>query len=298
MFPVIYDNQRYQVPPDYIIYLLQYRIWNKALLNAGVWNQNPCFAQGVLSSVCYPDISVATKISLHKSDEWEKEAEWRLFCTRYQALSEYIKIFEEDANITNDLENLDQPYVNNKLQILSPSYFQASLKSLKSDPKKLFDWNDYDFYATSETNIDDGIRYCDGSTEYDVEVRNRSLNDVNDAARNYSSGNVYQLEDFNELSKNYCGFLIDMLDYFNENDIEVTFFLPPYHPYVYETLSNSDKYGIINDVEIYLRALANERNIKVYGSYNPDKVNCKDADFLDGMHMKRNQIYKAWQVVN
>ena len=35
----------------------------------------------ILSSGIYPDISVVTKVSLHKSDEWEREAEWRLFCT-------------------------------------------------------------------------------------------------------------------------------------------------------------------------------------------------------------------------
>lgn len=73
----------------------------------------------------------------------------------------------------------------------------------------------------------------------------------------------------------------------------MVFFLPPYHPYVYETLSTSDKYKIINAVEEYFRELAAKRNIAVYGSYDPKSLACIDSDFLDGMHLRRREIYKA-----
>lgn len=81
VYPVFYSDQRFQVPTDYIFYLFKHRITNMALLFTGVWNNYPIFAQQVLSSVICPDLSLATKVSLHKSDEWEKETEWRLFCS-------------------------------------------------------------------------------------------------------------------------------------------------------------------------------------------------------------------------
>lgn len=81
LFPVIYSKERYQVATEYVVYLLQYRMINTALFNSGIWVSYPEFAQRILASGICPDLSVATKASLHKSDEWEKETEWRLFCT-------------------------------------------------------------------------------------------------------------------------------------------------------------------------------------------------------------------------
>ena len=81
IFPMIYSDERFQVPTDYIIFLFNYRITSRLLINTGISCSYPDFSQRLLSSIPCPDSTIPTKVSLHKSAEWEKETEWRLFCT-------------------------------------------------------------------------------------------------------------------------------------------------------------------------------------------------------------------------
>ncbi|MDE5946942.1 MAG: DUF2971 domain-containing protein, partial [Oscillospiraceae bacterium] len=71
IFPMIYNNRKYKVPTEYIIYLLQ----NKLLRSMNIPN---CFLP--ISLPCQ-DVTVPTKIALHKSMDWSSEKEWRIFCT-------------------------------------------------------------------------------------------------------------------------------------------------------------------------------------------------------------------------
>ena len=81
LFPIIYSDERFEVSSDYIQYLLTYRIWSIVLNNSGYVNYMPQAASFLLNSLVCPDMFMATKIALHKSREWEREAEWRLFCS-------------------------------------------------------------------------------------------------------------------------------------------------------------------------------------------------------------------------
>ena len=80
-FPIIYGNRRFQVPTEYIKYLLQYRLMNTMLLRSGYAKCYSYAAKSILSSLPCPDNLIPTKIALHKSNEWKQEAEWRLFCS-------------------------------------------------------------------------------------------------------------------------------------------------------------------------------------------------------------------------
>lgn len=71
IYPIIYSDLKYTVPIEYIVYLLQ----NKLLCSMNIPNYIlpfllPC-----------QDITVPTKIALHKSMDWASEKEWRIFCT-------------------------------------------------------------------------------------------------------------------------------------------------------------------------------------------------------------------------
>lgn len=82
-FPIIYGNRRFQVPTEYIKYLLKYRLINTILLMSDYANCYSSAAKSILSSLPCPDNLIPTKIALHKSNEWKQEAEWRLFCSSY-----------------------------------------------------------------------------------------------------------------------------------------------------------------------------------------------------------------------
>lgn len=71
IFPMIYNNMKYKVPTEYIVYLLQ----NKLLRSMNIPNH-------ILPNLLLcQDITVPTKIALHKSMDWASEKEWRIFCT-------------------------------------------------------------------------------------------------------------------------------------------------------------------------------------------------------------------------
>lgn len=82
LLPVLYSDKRYLVPTDYIMSVLKYRSLKSALISSGYYQFYPNVAMALLNDNCIiPDQLVPIKVSLHKSDEWSREEEWRLFCT-------------------------------------------------------------------------------------------------------------------------------------------------------------------------------------------------------------------------
>lgn len=81
VFPVIYSNERYKVPDQFVQFLLQYRIMKKALISSGYYAICPEYSERLLNGMICPDLFMGTKMALHKSLEWEREKEWRAFCT-------------------------------------------------------------------------------------------------------------------------------------------------------------------------------------------------------------------------
>lgn len=40
--------------------------------------------------------------------------------------------------------------------------------------------------------------------------------------------------------------------------------------------------------------MAEEKEIEIFGSYNPQTLGCVEGYFMDGMHMKRKFVGKSW----
>ena len=77
IYPIIYCKERFKVPTNYIQFLLYSRLMSICLDKMGLSN-HPIKNLLLSCNVC-PDITVPTKIALHKSSEWKYEKEWRLF---------------------------------------------------------------------------------------------------------------------------------------------------------------------------------------------------------------------------
>lgn len=73
-----------------------------------------------------------------------------------------------------------------------------------------------------------------------------------------------------------------------ENDIELSFFLSPYHPLVYEKIK--EEYHIVLDVEKKILEFADDRKIDLIGSFSPIKTSHISKDFFDGMHLKEVSV--------
>ena len=95
--PVIYSRTRFEVPSDFICFLLIKRLAMIALSTTGYSLRFPEAATSMINRISCPDILVPVRTALYKSEEWAAEKEWRLF-------------YQLDPNIPNS----DHSFINLK----------------------------------------------------------------------------------------------------------------------------------------------------------------------------------------
>lgn len=197
---------------------------------------------------------------------------------------------KEYYSFKNKKSENQESILNNKFkQLFSLSYFQASFRNLpnvivgKSDP-----------IATGKIYNQSNTILMDASLSYAKKYREVSHEQVNIKARNYITGNIYSIEKFNKISplifKEFEHLCMAILD----NNIELSFFLAPYHPIVYEKIKQD--YQIVLETENKLREFAKETNIECLGSFSPITAGIDSQGFYDGMHSKENTIKKIMKV--
>lgn len=225
--------------------------------------------------------------------------------TRYQSIIQYSdklkKVIETSETELLNKNWFDATVFGKKLQviteIMSLSYFQSSLDYMIRNPE-IIKSKTFEFYGTLEKDVEGNIRYTDGSIEYDHTFRDRSVQEADSNARMYVSGEIYQIENYKELSGESCLLLEKLIGYLQTEEIEVIFYLPPYHPFVYEYIKENKNYEMVLEAEKYFRRLAKEKGIDIYGSYNPELIDCTEENFFDGMHMRRRDMGRAWKIVD
>lgn len=222
--------------------------------------------------------------------------------SRYQSLMGYIDVFQETLGIKQTTGNMHLGSIEKKLQFLSIPYFQSSVKKLLLSPKESFDFNrNIDFYELSNNfsiiNVKEAVRYTDGSIDYNKKTREKDIDAVNADAKEYVTGSIYHIEEYNGLCTDYCDILEKLVEYLQNRGVTVVFYLPPYHPYVYEYLVENSNYRSVFEAEKFFINLAREKGISVYGAYNPMLLECTESDFIDGMHMLRSSTGKSWRIL-
>ncbi len=124
----------------------------------------------------------------------------------------------------------------------------------------------------------------DGSYHYPIHY----LFDGNDYIDSRGLGNYRNLSNTRFFEK--------FIDYLQEENVEVIFFLPPYHPESYKRLlSPPHNFKLLLDAEEYLREIAKKKNIQLIGSYNPNVYSLTYRDFMDGLHATSYAIGKIFK---
>lgn len=172
------------------------------------------------------------------------------------------------------------------LELVSPSYFQESYRNLmsndhiKSEP----------IPSTSPDSINATI-LTDGSRLYD-----QKYNQTDSAALStLQSENIGRFvhwggfDRFQVLSSEKQEVFSRFIQYLQQKDTKLLFLLTPFHPLVYNELK---KLYPIEDTENFFYSFAAQHNIKITGSYNPEKYNFSIYDFHDGMH-PRKHVYQT-----
>ena len=163
-------------------------------------------------------------------------------------------------------------------QLFSPSYLQASIKSLQR--KKIT--------PTSKKNNEGMTLLKDGSITYGEKVRKITKDKVDYAARYYIQSKIYSIEEFKRISPEKFTEFQNLCSDILENDIKLSFFLSPYHPLVYQKISQD--YDVVLDVEKEIVEFAINKKIKLIGSFSPLKAGVNYKDFFDGMHLHKSSV--------
>ena len=177
-------------------------------------------------------------------------------------------------------------------ELLSRSYFKSSLQFIQRGSDKTY-------YPTKNTVNKGFTRVADGSIYYGEAFRMVSPDDIEKRALiNIEANPVYRLGDFTTLSGSYKTTFTKFIDYLQKKNIEVEFFLSPYHPIVYEFFKENKYYHIVFKCEDYFKQFAAVHKIKVIGSYDPSKYELDNLYLLDGLHCNEKAIKKIFEISN
>ena len=151
----------------------------------------------------------------------------------------------------------------------------------------------FDYKAVKDTTVDNWLIAPDGSLYRLFILRYQddptTQKKVQRALNKGTEIDRYRQISFQEL-------FIRLIDYLLDDGMQIVFFLPPYHPRMYQEFAKKET-CIVLKIEEMLRSLAQSRNIPVFGSYDPGCFNLSSRDFFDAVHVRDyvvKEIFKGY----
>lgn len=205
------------------------------------------------------------------------EKRWTSLSQNYNELA--ISINEYGGKESSFAKLSDNKY----FQLMSLPYFQQSAKTALRKKE--------DYRVTSLSESDNMIKLSDGSISYGKETREITPQEVDEEVGNLiAQKNLYKLDGYKKLDINYQRKFEKFLDLILADKVEVTLFLSPYHPIMYDYIDNTADYAIVEEVEQYLLNVADIRGIVVIGSYDPMNMRkgykFTSDYFYDSLHIR------------
>ncbi|MDD3428715.1 MAG: hypothetical protein PHG02_01750 [Oscillospiraceae bacterium] len=179
--------------------------------------------------------------------------------------------------------------------LFDPSYFQGNVKYYFRD--KSTDKNPIIVKENFYKQLTE-VKMPDGSLLYTADFRYQSQEEINHGAQEMIISPLLRVYDYvqadPELKKQFEGFVA----YAQNKGVNVIFLLTPYHPICYNGAREQiEHYSGFFAAEEYFKAYAQQHNITVYGSYNPEICGVTEADFYDGIHVKEEGLAKFFEGV-
>jgi hypothetical protein len=218
--------------------------------------------------------------TLNKNNE---QVRWRALESEYLANLKRLKIDDNpifNISFQEGIKNVIKSQIK-YYQLVSPSYFKISLKMLLFQNKSVF--------LTKNNFNDTFTRLSDGSVSYGLEYRSKNDAEVNKKVSQFIRGNLYSIQNFTELEKGIQLQLESLIIHLKSRNVEIEFFLAPYHPDVYKIVEK-EPYLMVLESEKFFLFLAKQHQIKVFGSFDPQPFSLSKSFFYDGMHCDSNAI--------
>jgi hypothetical protein len=173
-------------------------------------------------------------------------------------------------------------------EAVSPSYFQAALRSFKAYGQRP---------APREPSPDEagGTTMADGSRVYPKRIRERTTAAVHAEAVRTAAGFDDRLRDFHVLDESLVGRLETFVDFLRARGTGVQFVLVPYHRVMLERYRASADYRMVFAAEQRFRDLAARLRVGIRGAYDPAACGCDDSEFMDAGHPRETCVMKILQ---
>lgn len=174
-------------------------------------------------------------------------------------------------------------------QLFSPSYFQSSIKTLYA---KLIRKEKIVLLPTKQRINNSLTRLVDGSISYGPKNQNLTVQEVEKRAKQDMVGGdtINLLEKYTHLSKKHRDLFDKFISQIISQNIDLTFVLIPYHPSLYTFMLTNNAYRMVTEFEQYIKGYAQQKKIKLMGSYDPARFNLDSNYFYDGMHVNEKGL--------
>jgi len=130
-------------------------------------------------------------------------------------------------------------------------------------------------------------RSSDGVMIYDQSFANKTQTQIK---AGFDHLLKYQVATYQH-SSDYKEKYISLIKYLKRQDIEVAIVLSPYHPGLFDRITQ--EMPLYAEIEEEIRQLGKDLDVTVLGSYDPALVGCGADEFYDGMHPKQSCMAKA-----
>jgi hypothetical protein len=169
------------------------------------------------------------------------------------------------------------------LALVSPSYFQQSVKFLKK-----FNFKKPEILPTKQEENTGATRLTDLSFSYEKEFREKTTEKVSEEAKLFmtSKNNRAYYSGYTKLSIKREKILLGFINFLKRKGISVILYSPPYHPVAYDCLKRDSCYkmGILADLEY--KKIADLKKVTIIGSINPKEYHLTNDMFYDQFHCK------------
>lgn len=176
--------------------------------------------------------------------------------------------------------------------VFSPSYFRANAEQLRHKRRVYAEPAMQDIYDTYY------IFQKDGSWTYSVQAYEQYTQEMiaEETARIATVHDIYQCGEFYSISDERKEEFAQLMEFLGERGVTVSFYLPPYSPQMYAHIEEDETCDVIREAENYVLQYAKEKNLKVYGSYNPAESHIEMTDFFDPYHLRKECVKQTlWE---
>lgn len=174
---------------------------------------------------------------------------------------------------------------------LSLDYFRYNVTCLSKHKRFAVDY-------TKDWEAEQYLKHYDGSIAYQRSLREAEAGDVEELTRQSIEEHVvYRMTDYHEIDEESMGLLSDLIDYLKSRGVEVILYLPPYSPMMYNYIESEEQYQITFRIEDRIRQMAKEKQVALYGSYDPAGCGLAMTDLYDIYHVKTEKMMDTFYPV-